>query len=66
MPPAICIRCLKSDRVSMDLDDAASFTCSSCKEAFTADEVRNLITDLHAAWDERLNWIDTGPWPKAG
>jgi hypothetical protein len=37
------------------------FRCTACDKTFTADEVRELLARLHAAWDERLKWIDTRP-----
>ena len=60
MAPTICIHCLEAGRVSLSLD-GQEFTCAACKQNFGADDVRKLIADLHAAWDERLKWIDTHP-----
>jgi hypothetical protein len=64
MPPAICIRCLEPGEVSLLLKDERTFNCASCKTTFTADEVRELLADLHAAWAERLKWVDTHPGAK--
>lgn len=60
MPPAICIRCLTPGTVVLALDDEAGFRCELCKKSFSADDVRK----VHAAWDERLKWIDAHPQGK--
>lgn len=54
---APCIKCGDPDCVRVDLSDLSAFTCHSCDDTFTADDVREHI----AQWSSVLAWIEAAP-----
>lgn len=51
---ARCIRCGCGDMVSVNLTDLASYSCGSCSEEFTRDDVLAFL----AGWRRVLAWCD--------
>ena len=52
-----CLKCGETGSVRLSLDDVSVFSCGSCDNEFTADEVR----DACQAWLRVLAWLDTAP-----
>lgn len=52
-----CPKCGEADVVTVALFDLQTFSCSSCSEEFTADDVRAMI----AGWERVLAWVALAP-----
>jgi transposase-like protein len=52
-----CLLCGEDGTVRIDAHDVDSFSCTSCENTFTTDEVKAEL----GRWTTLLLWLDTAP-----